>query len=340
MYEDSDARVRKSAFTATMTILYGGAKLGMESYQSAVVALSDDNEDVRIEACKLIWLMANTHSHLSIQRGATPEKIVDHGFKQICNMVSDISPKVRGKACQILGSLRGVSRPLLMQSLSKKLIVAQEAFNSSDPFDKTQIADEQPEIMSLSKDNKLIESSAHGAFIHGLEDEYMEVRASTVDSICELSLRSEEFALESIEFMVDMFNDEIDAVRVNSLNSLRKIGNIVSFSPFQLAVVLAILEDRTPKVRFAAHQVLRSTKLTNITCLQNTITALLNNLTKYPSDMSIVFLSLKEFGRNHPGFIELVTTDLLKLDPRFLAQEAEIDDIYCKPVQSQRLTHH
>jgi len=48
---------------------------------------------------------------------------------------------------------------------------------------------------------------------------------AAVDSMCELSLRSGEFATRAVEFLVDMFNDEIDAVRYSfSLVSINKLS--------------------------------------------------------------------------------------------------------------------
>jgi integrator complex subunit 4 len=97
----------------------------------------------------------------------------------------------------------------------------------------------------------LISSASAGAFIHGLEDEFMEVRYATIgtskllyqlntyitfpilsplDSICELSQYSEKLAVISAGPLVDMFNDEIHSVRDNAINSLRKIGKRVTFS--------------------------------------------------------------------------------------------------------------
>ena len=45
--------------------------------------------------------------------------------------------------------------------------------------------------------------------------------------MCELSMHNESFANKSVEALVDMFNDEIDAVRVNSILSLRKMAKQV-----------------------------------------------------------------------------------------------------------------
>ena len=57
-------------------------------------------------------------------------------------------------------------------------------------------------------------AGACGAFIHGLEDEYLEVRAAAVGSMCQLGMRCSSFGEQCIDFLVDMFNDEIQSVRL------------------------------------------------------------------------------------------------------------------------------
>ena len=57
-------------------------------------------------------------------------------------------------------------------------------------------------------------AGACGAFVHGLEDEYLEVRSAAVVSMCQLGIRSPSFATQCVDFLVDMFNDEIQAVRL------------------------------------------------------------------------------------------------------------------------------
>lgn len=82
---------------------------------------------------------------------------------------------------------------------------------------------------------------------------------ATIDSICELSCGSPDFARmvnsihfflfyynfysfyykKSVEFLVDMFNDEINAVRVNSIHSLRKISSHIQLNEEQLQIALS-----------------------------------------------------------------------------------------------------
>ena len=67
-------------------------------------------------------------------------------------------------------------------------------------------------------------SGACGAFVHSLEDEYMEVRSAAVISMGQLCSHSKQFASSSLDYLVDMFNDEIEMVRLQAINCLRQVG--------------------------------------------------------------------------------------------------------------------
>jgi integrator complex subunit 4 len=63
---------------------------------------------------------------------------------------------------------------------------------------------------------------------------------AAVDSICELSLRSRHLASRALEYMVDMFNDEIEDVRVKSIESVHKIISKVDLKEEQVLVPLPL----------------------------------------------------------------------------------------------------
>lgn len=49
-------------------------------------------------------------------------------------------------------------------------------------------------------------------------------------------MQSDEFAARAIDFLVDMFNDEIDIVRINAINSLKKMGLKVKLQEEQVKI--------------------------------------------------------------------------------------------------------
>ncbi len=60
--------------------------------------------------------------------------------------------------------------------------------------------------------------------------------------MCELATQSASFANQSQDFLVDMFNDEIESVRLNAINSIRKIAHHISLREDQLEIITAVLK--------------------------------------------------------------------------------------------------
>jgi integrator complex subunit 4 len=69
-----------------------------------------------------------------------------------------------------------------------------------------------------------------------------EVRNAALDSLCELAVQSPRFALLTQDSVIDMVNDEIESVRLNAINSLRKLSRYLSLRDDQLDIVLGVLQ--------------------------------------------------------------------------------------------------
>lgn len=67
---------------------------------------------------------------------------------------------------------------------------------------------------------------------------FVEVRSAAVESLCQLSLNNPEFANLSLDFLVDMFNDEIEDVRLIAIDSLRRISEHITLKDHQLETIL------------------------------------------------------------------------------------------------------
>lgn len=67
-------------------------------------------------------------------------------------------------------------------------------------------------------------SGSCGAFVHCTEDEFLEVRSAAITSMGELCVLSSEFGLSSLDFLIDMINDEIQNVRLLAITTLRKVS--------------------------------------------------------------------------------------------------------------------
>ncbi|MEQ2206714.1 Integrator complex subunit 4, partial [Xenoophorus captivus] len=140
---------------------------------------------------------------------------------------------------------------------------AKELFASGEFSSGRKWADDAPKEKLDTNTVNLIASGACGAFVHGLEDEMFEVRIAAVEALCQLARSSPSFAEKCLDFLVDMFNDEIEEVRLQSIHVLREISTHITLREDQLDTVLAVLE---------------------LALLE-----LLKNLNKYPTDRNSVW---------------------------------------------------
>lgn len=67
---------------------------------------------------------------------------------------------------------------------------------------------------------------------------FVEVRSAAVKSLCQLSISNPHFANMALDFMVDMFNDEIEDVRLKAIDSLREISAHIILRDDQLETIL------------------------------------------------------------------------------------------------------
>ncbi|PIK44302.1 putative integrator complex subunit 4 [Apostichopus japonicus] len=263
--------------------------------------------------------------------------ILDDGIVQILDMVNDLSVNVRAKAAGLLGSLHSVSVRFLEQTLDKKLMSQLRRKTTAHERQKEKYAtgewssgqkwgddapreDVDPETISC------INQGACGAFVHGLEDEFYEVRTAAVDSLCELATQSPSFAVLSLDFLVDMFNDEIEAVRLNAINSLRRISPHIVLREDQLEIVLSVLDDFSKEIREGLHEALCTIHLSTKSCLNRALQFLLRNLNKYPQDRLSIWNCLKHLGSSHPNLTHSLVPELLGTHPFFDTPEPDMDD--------------
>jgi integrator complex subunit 4 len=179
-------------------------------------------------------------------------RLVDDVFSKCCFMINDISVDVKVCASNLLGQIENVSSRFLLQTLDKKLMsdlkvrkfqkLRQKQLVSSD-WTSAALPTSSSDSVITDEDNlNLLASGACGAFIHGLEDEFLEVRSEAVESLCTLALNCPKLAAKSIDFLVDMFNDEIEAVRLKAIQALSKITHYVLLGDDQIDIVLSVIE--------------------------------------------------------------------------------------------------
>lgn len=153
---------------------------------------------------------------------------------QLSSMARDMCTKVRIEAFNALGKLQRVSEGVLLQSLSKKVIRADTGSGSISKGKKLP--------------PKLIFPCAAGIFAHGIEDEFyqvisfllyyliplntpvtffcfiavfsLQVRTAACKSLGALAKFSIHYAQKALDMLMDMMNDDTEAVRLQTLQTL------------------------------------------------------------------------------------------------------------------------
>jgi integrator complex subunit 4 len=151
---------------------------------------------------------------------------------QLSSMARDMCAKVRIEAFEALAKMQRVSDGVLLQSLSKKMI-------------KTDTGSATGKKVSP----KLVFPCAAGIFAHGIEDEFyqvtsfllyqliplnssicffcfivlifsLQVRAAACKALGELAKFSNQYAQKALDLLMDMMNDDTEAVRLQTLQTL------------------------------------------------------------------------------------------------------------------------
>ncbi|XP_022826696.1 LOW QUALITY PROTEIN: integrator complex subunit 4 [Spodoptera litura] len=297
-----DARVRCEAFQSLLTMHERGQNLSASLYDLVCVALSDDYEIVREVALKLVWVLGNKYPEntITLCDGETTMRLVDDAFVRICSAVNDLCMQVRALACTLLGTTRAVSDRFLLQTLDKQLMSnmkkkrtaherGAELVRSGAWASGRRWADDAPGHLLHQDTVQLLPGGAAGAFVHGLEDELMEVRTAAVDAVCQLSMENAVFATTSLDFLVDMFNDEIEDVRLRAIDSLTRIAHHIVLREDQLETILGALEVRV-------------------------------------LDKRSTFRCVQRLGSSHAALVLPLTTRLLAVHPFFDMPEPDVED--------------
>ncbi|KAJ3407073.1 hypothetical protein HDV05_005622 [Chytridiales sp. JEL 0842] len=227
-----------------------------------------------MEDLENLWCL--TQANLDVDQSyLSVSKLRNNVFMRLCDVVNSGSKSLRAKACTLLGTIRYVRDGAIKQTLNKE-------------------KEKQSDVN--------FPSSAYGIFVHGLEDEYQEIRNAALDAMCELSIESHFFGKSAVDFMVDMFNDEMEGT------------------------ALMILDDANRAMRIAGYQLLSISTIAGLNELSLLLTRLNLNFKRYIYDLAYIYKCMAYIGRNHPTLIELLYDKLLRLDSRFLPHESSLEN--------------
>ncbi|KAF6036687.1 INTS4 [Bugula neritina] len=341
--KDPEPRVRSIALETLLDLHSCGTSLESTVYDQASYAANDDYERVRIAALNLICTLAvDTPTRLlplTSKKGGLSQSIVmlDDGFAKVCDAINDVSFIVRTQAAKLMAKFVGVSLHFLEQTLYKQLMSnmkrkqsghdrQRELFESGDWASGKRFADDAPKETLDEDSESLITMGACGAFVHALEDEYMEVRGAAVESMCVLAQSNASYARQTQDFLVDMFNDEIQEVRLQAIRALCKLSHHLSLRDDQVEIITGVLKDYGADIRVGIHRLIQGCAVSAQTGLRDVILALLDNMRRYPVDKQSIWRVMKGIGLRHSGLMSPLIPELLSVDPHFDMPEPNMDD--------------
>uniref|UniRef100_A0A803QFE6 Integrator complex subunit 4/Protein SIEL C-terminal Ig-like domain-containing protein n=1 Tax=Cannabis sativa TaxID=3483 RepID=A0A803QFE6_CANSA len=266
-------------------------------YNRAVDLLRDMEDSVRSAAVRAVcaWGLV-----LAASNPETKLQCSDELFVKVCSMARDMSVEVRVEAFNALRKIEVVSEDILLQTLSKKLLGIVKEKRSLG-----QCCGEQFEVLA---------SSAAGALMHGLEDEFFEVRKSACHSLSTLIVLSADFAREALNLLMDVLNDGSVIVRLQALETMHCMASCgrLKLQEKHVHTFLGPLVDKTLPIRCATKRILKLVKLSVLKLFTLTVDALLDNLARYLEDEVDTFSALFHFGRNNGKFVVSIIEDILQ----------------------------
>ncbi|KAI3948189.1 hypothetical protein MKX01_014788 [Papaver californicum] len=222
----------------------------------------------------------------------------DSVFVHVMLELVDMSMEVRNEAFVSLGKIKMVSEDILLQTLSKKVL----GYLKERKF---------PE-KSNTKILDLPASNAAGAFVHGLEDEFYEVRRPACNSLGMLISFFVGFANDALNLLMDMLNDHSMVVRLQTLEIIYHMATCdrLKVQEAHMHMFLGTLGDTSTLIRRAARKVLGLLKLPFMEIFKSFINGILTNLKTYHEYNFFLFSSQDEadifslfyMDKNHGSF--------------------------------------
>ncbi|CAA0836251.1 Protein SIEL [Striga hermonthica] len=227
-------------------------------------------------------------------------------FLQLCLMVRDIDSEIRVAAFNALGKVQTVSEDILLQTLSKKPLLATKEKNYTGQY--------------TAKIFKIPVTAAAYIFIHGLEDEFYQVRRSACHALQVPVVLSAKFAAGAVHILMDMLIDDSDFVRLQALETLHHmaIHDHLKVEESHLHMFLGALVDRNTLIRSAARKTLQLSNLQKLAMFRSCTDSLIKNLELYPQDEADIFRILFEIGHSHGKFVTRFIREVSQeLEPSF-----------------------
>ncbi|KAG9459491.1 hypothetical protein H6P81_003999 [Aristolochia fimbriata] len=286
--------VRKSALEGLISLIRAGYPQTSSFYDRAVELLLDTESVVRSAAVQVISEYGQKLPSSGDEKNQLKR---DEVFIRLCSTGKDMNVEVRVEAFSALGGIQLVSEAVLLQTLSKKVLGSRH----------------ERELLTQCSQNVHLSlvSSAAGAFIHGLEDEFYEVRRSACASLGKLATFSPQFAAEASNFLVDLLNDDTVIIRLQTMETLFYMASFVDLNLQELHIhmLLNVLMERDSYIRSAARKLLCIMKWPDVEIFKTAVAGLRCSLQMYPQDRSKILSALFLLGKHNEKFTVVIVKE-------------------------------
>ncbi|KAG0612256.1 hypothetical protein M758_6G013900 [Ceratodon purpureus] len=322
--KDPYPSVRETAVRALMKLHGKGYELTSECCKNAAILYRDSFEYVRIAAIEMVGLWVR--SQLDVKDHSSLKQRTE-AFLQVCTTVTDMNMRVREAAFRVLGEATRIPESVLLQTLTKKVAKAPK---EADVSSNASIVAKEGDTGSpkFEEGASLLDASAAGAFVHGLEDEYLEVRCVAIEALAKLACKCERMVFGAANLLLDMLNEEVEVVRMQALSALSQLATsgYLSVHDQHLHLFLSVVEDISPEMRTGGRNLLASSRLPSFSTFHSIVRALLTSLEHHPEDEEGVISTFSVLGQTHPTYTECITQELLQEMQGYLNEEVGLDE--------------
>ncbi|KRZ14157.1 Proteasome subunit alpha type-1, partial [Trichinella pseudospiralis] len=320
---DVSVNVREACVDGLISLYECGVRLDLERYADAIKLSQDEEDKVQRHALHLLYIYGNMYSDqmVSIEDDQAQISMMNDAFSRVCYAMQAGHASVRLEAAKLLGKFNKVGDNFLEQTLSKKLLDSMRILRK----EKVELLTGSNQVVTSTTDRysanyiPLMMSEACGAFVAA-------VRAASVKSMADLALGNTEFAQKCVDSLVDMFNDEIEEVRLNAMKSLATLCPYITISDEQLNFICQSLVDASPDAREAAREVLATCRLETCFGVKKAIVALEKNFHTYAEDGESICYCMQKLGQRLAGLVAPLTSELLGLHPVFVYPESVLSN--------------
>ncbi|VDP02381.1 unnamed protein product [Soboliphyme baturini] len=333
---DSDCHIRMKAVEYLRLYHDSGFRLSFENYGAVCKMLDDEFYFVRLNSLELLMAYASLYPENlveSLNKG-TELRLTDDVFLRLSIAMHDEMIPMRTTAATLMGNMKNVSARFLEQMLDKQLMYSmllsdaefQEVFARSSTGYRYEPSIPMELIMVDSA--FVIPQSCCGSFVLGLEDEHKGSNAC-VWSTCQLASQSAPFAQKSMNMLLDVFNDEIEEVRLTLIRNLSKPLLHVVLTEDQLEVIITALHNASSAIHNTICELLSNCRVYTPQCLQMALQAFVGCIKECPEKQESVFKCIRELGKNNANLVMCIMEELLGLHPFLDMPGTSLEDCNC-----------